>query len=350
MEIRAAALTPPLPDRIAATGPPSPEGDFPPPAATADAIALAIIDGILVRGDGGRERITLRLLPPALEADFDAELLGESAASHALAARVVGNAAASAGAASPGGPAGGALRLETSLGTIEPNPPFAATPGSTLRVDIVARAALPGPAGAAMPAAVAQSAVPASDIGAALAALPEAVRSGDDLAASLLLLLAALPAGSERLAQAFGDDRPVPSAAGSEGMLIAAEGELGWWRASLVPWPLAQSAGGAHLLRRARPKRHDDKEDAEEAPVRVVLELALDRWGRLQLDGLYRRRRFDLMLRSHVPLAAGIREEAERRFRARLVAGGLAGGLAFAVTKDFPVSAAPSSPALSLEV
>jgi hypothetical protein len=81
-----------------------------------------------------------------------------------------------------------------------------------------------------------------------------------------------------------------------------------------------------------------------------MIEVSFRSFGPLQLDGLYRRERLDLVLRSHAPLAAEIRSEATKRFAGTLSATGLAGALAFSVVPRFAVSAAPQPKAVGIDV
>jgi hypothetical protein len=78
---------------------------------------------------------------------------------------------------------------------------------------------------------------------------------------------------------------------------------------------------------------------------RFGIELELSRLGAVQLDGLVRPRRFDLVLRSRTPLAPALRSEIAAAFRDSLAASGLAGEIAFATTASFPFgTAAPRRP------
>jgi hypothetical protein len=76
----------------------------------------------------------------------------------------------------------------------------------------------------------------------------------------------------------------------------------------------------------------------EERGARFVVDLDLSRLGPLQLDGLVRRGRFDLVLRSHIPMATDMKAELGAIFRASLEGAGFAGDIAFVTTPRFPVT------------
>ena len=76
---------------------------------------------------------------------------------------------------------------------------------------------------------------------------------------------------------------------------------------------------------------------SEERGARFVVDLDLSRLGPLQLDGLVRRGRFDLVLRSHIPVTPDMKVELGTIFRASLEGAGFAGDIAFVTTPRFPV-------------
>lgn len=81
-----------------------------------------------------------------------------------------------------------------------------------------------------------------------------------------------------------------------------------------------------------------DGSGREERGARFVVDLDLSRLGPLQLDGLVRRGRFDLVLRSHIPIATDMKAELGTIFRASLESAGFAGDIAFVTTPRFPVT------------
>jgi hypothetical protein len=78
------------------------------------------------------------------------------------------------------------------------------------------------------------------------------------------------------------------------------------------------------------------KRDAQGS--RFVLDLDLSRFGPLQLDGLVRAGRFDLVLRSHVPIDPTMRAEIGVLFRGSMDGSGFTGDIAFVATPKFPVT------------
>jgi hypothetical protein len=76
--------------------------------------------------------------------------------------------------------------------------------------------------------------------------------------------------------------------------------------------------------------------------LRFALEVELSQLGPLQLDGLMRGQRIDLVLRSHQAFPAELRPEAIARFRQALADNGLTGDLSFNTVSRFAV--APLAP------
>jgi len=85
-------------------------------------------------------------------------------------------------------------------------------------------------------------------------------------------------------------------------------------------------------------RRDDDTPEAGDDGTRFVLEAELSRLGALQLDGLVRQKRLDVVLRSHAPLPAELRTEAAAIFRSASAAQGFAGEIAFATVANFSVA------------
>jgi hypothetical protein len=71
---------------------------------------------------------------------------------------------------------------------------------------------------------------------------------------------------------------------------------------------------------------------------RFVLDLDMSRLGPLQLDGLVRGPRFDLVLRSHEPFDPAMKAEIGMLFHNALEGSGLSGDVAFVNTAQFPVA------------
>jgi hypothetical protein len=76
----------------------------------------------------------------------------------------------------------------------------------------------------------------------------------------------------------------------------------------------------------------------EDAGTRFIVEVELSQLGALQLDGLVRPNRFDLMVRTHRALPATVRDEIGALFAAANAGMKAAGQIGFQVGRDFPVS------------
>jgi hypothetical protein len=81
---------------------------------------------------------------------------------------------------------------------------------------------------------------------------------------------------------------------------------------------------------------------------RFAVEVELSRLGALQLDGLVRPKRLDLVLRSRRALPIALRQELAAGFRDSLAASGFAGEMAFAVSARFPIGTARRPSPLSI--
>ena len=105
------------------------------------------------------------------------------------------------------------------------------------------------------------------------------------------------------------------------------------------------------LMHVRQPGAEDVDEDAGGAgghgsrANRFLIDLTLSRIGELQLDGLIRPRRFDLILRTHLPLPPEMRQDIGKLFNGSLETLGMTGAVSFqAGTKGWgAVPSAPSS-------
>ena len=117
----------------------------------------------------------------------------------------------------------------------------------------------------------------------------------------------------------------------------ATESAQGDWR--IFTLPVLDEAAVQPIRLYVRNQRDDGKGGAQSPQgSRFVLDLDLSRLGPLQLDGLVRGARFDLVLRSHEPLDPAMRMEIGTLFRSALDGSGLNGDVAFVNTTQFPVS------------
>jgi hypothetical protein len=327
MEVGPAPPLRPVAGAGVAPSPSLPHGAPDPAGEPIDGVAIEIIEGILTAADSSRARVSLRLLPPLLPGEAD----------EALTARIAA------------GPGRSGLQLLTALGTIAPQRPLAAVLGSVIRFELLARVPLgPETPSAPHPGSLSPAPLdpPASDL---------LNPAGLERLAAALLLLAATPTGLVRVRdQIIKRLQRASEGAAAAGLKLLSHGSwqiaeaesAALWRVLPFPWP-NYGLAEAYVLRR---ERRPEAPDHAEAPVRFMVEVSLQRFGALQFDGLYRRDRFDVVLRSHAALAAEICSEAAQRFSETLSRGGLAGGLAFSVAPRFALTAAPEPKTLGIEV
>lgn len=112
---------------------------------------------------------------------------------------------------------------------------------------------------------------------------------------------------------------------------LAAEPQQQW---QVLPLPLHDGAQLTPAYLYVERDARRDPLSGEEAR-RFVLDVQTRALGRLQLDGLLRPRRFDLLLRTRVPLDRTMRGEIETLFRATLDSAGWKGDVAFSTTPAF---------------
>lgn len=167
--------------------------------------------------------------------------------------------------------------------------------------------------------------------------------SGPQLAGTLLFLTAALygegwpgddidqalsEAGHGRLRAQLSDDV-------SKLRQLAGDPATGDWRVLVLPLINGAMVQPVRLYLRRRDRASRTPPDEES---RFIIEVEMSRLGPLQLDGLMRRKRFDLVLRSHRPLPEELRHQAGAIFHQTLADAGLAGDIAFATASPFAVS------------
>ena len=85
-------------------------------------------------------------------------------------------------------------------------------------------------------------------------------------------------------------------------------------------------------------RRHGSTAAPSEQGTRFVLDVDMSRLGAVQLDGLVRQQRFDLVLRSHRPIGAEMRQAITTLFRDSTSAVGLAGDVVFTTASRFAVA------------
>lgn len=162
------------------------------------------------------------------------------------------------------------------------------------------------------------------------------------LAGTLLFLLGALyrgawpgeavdhaltAAGQDRLRQKLGADV-------AELGRLSTDESTGEWQVLTVPLLSGAAVEPLRLYVRRRGAAPDTPEDG----ARFVLEAELSRLGAMQLDGMVRGRRLDVVLRTHTPLPPDLRAEAAGVFRSSSAAHGLAGDIVFATAATFTIA------------
>ena len=109
------------------------------------------------------------------------------------------------------------------------------------------------------------------------------------------------------------------------------------WRVVMLP---LLHDGLLHQVRLYLRERHGSGNgdgDDDNLDTRFVVEAALSHLGNIQFDGLVRRARFDLMVRTHQPLSLTIRTEIETLFNQANEEFGVQGRINFQVRDRFPV-------------
>jgi len=240
---------------------------------------------------------------------------------------------------------GGSLRLPATV---------VALPGTQLAVELLATAP---PTAAREPepdrlvgelqGALAARAV--TDPASAASLLDRLPAPGRKLTAAALLFLAAARQGdlggwldAAAPAPAANDDHePLKRLAGAwrgfTGEADAARDSGDGWRPWLIP--LFDGVGLRPLLFQLR--RHPSRSAGGVAETRFLLDLDLSALGALQLDGLIRARRFDLILRGAGRLDAQMRRELASLFHDSLGAVGYAGVLSFQEDRSAAVMTGP---------
>jgi hypothetical protein len=314
---------PPTPAAAIAASSSSPASTAPPPSGTAPPTPLAV-----------GSNLVLRIVAPPTEPTDDV-LLGQ----------VVSG-------------AGHDTVVDTPLGLITLGRRLGLQPGDTLAFEPLETS--PPPASAGVPErATRTGGWPALDmtLEALEAGSPElaaqlrailAPASGAELGATLLIIMRALYGGDlsdgwpgadiERALTESGRDKLRDRLADDTTELrqLADSPATGDWRVLTIPL-LAGSIVQPVRIYVRRKKNRQAGEPAEEGG-RFIVEVEMSRLGPLQLDGLFRPQRFDLMLRSHRGLSDAIRAEATRIFHESISASGIAGDIAFSTGARFAIA------------
>ena len=165
--------------------------------------------------------------------------------------------------------------------------------------------------------------------------------SGQQLAGTLLFLMSALNSG------AWPGDATAAAldAAGRRDLRLKLDGDVtelrqltapqsGDWNVYLLPLLDGAVVRPVRLFLR----RRQTASNSGEQGTRFVLEVEMSRMGALQLDGLVRSQRFDLVLRSHRAVPVELRQELAEVFRSATAAAGLAGDMTFTTASRFAVA------------
>src|SRR6185312_2500830 len=165
--------------------------------------------------------------------------------------------------------------------------------------------------------------------------------SGQQLAGTLLFLMSALNSG------AWPGDATAAAldAAGRRDLRLKLDGDVtelrqltapqsGDWNVYLLPLLDGAAVRPVRLFLR----RRQTASNSGEQGTRFVLEVEMSRMGALQLDGLVRSQRFDLVLRSHRAVPVELRQELAEVFRSATAAAGLAGDMTFTTASRFAVA------------
>ncbi len=166
-------------------------------------------------------------------------------------------------------------------------------------------------------------------------------RSGAQLAGTLLFLVTALGNGS----WPSGKATAALDAIGHRALHTKLDGDVaelrqlsqatsGDWRIFVLP---LLDEGAVRPVRLYLRRRQPGRAPADQSS-RFVLDVDLSRLGAVQLDGLVRQQRFDLVLRSHRAISAEMRQEITQVFHDASSAAGLSGDIIFTTASRFAVA------------
>jgi len=181
------------------------------------------------------------------------------------------------------------------------------------------------------PAASAHLAQPGSKLAASMNAAMEAFRSGDfeKLFGPLSSTLKAA-GGKQETVRKLRDEFTQLS-------MLAQERPKQDWRCFFLPlWDDGRLQQINLFYRRQRRGQSGDKDKGDDA-TRFVVEVNFTRLGGCQLDGLIRKKHFDLMIRSHQELPLTIKRDLTGLFAQARELGNYAGDISFQTTARFPI-------------
>ena len=295
---------------------------------------------------------TLRATILSAGAEADAPAAGTS-----LAIRVLPAATPAAMAGTILQSSGGVTVVATLIGKLALDAQIEAAPGAILSLERIDTPSASGVQGGSKPTG-------SPSLGADWPALDEALQTLDRTAPALAAALRAdlTPASAPRLTATLlffmgvlrgsaawpGDQLAASLGAAGRGDLRARlakdlddlrtqarESLRGDWRIFTLP---LLDEGAVRPIRLYLRNRDEGAGAQNEQGTRFVLDLDTSRLGPLQLDGLLRRGRFDLVLRSRVPITAEMKSEIGAVFRRALEGSGFNGDVAFVTAPRFPVT------------
>ena len=220
------------------------------------------------------------------------------------------------------------------------------------------RTALAASASLALPTSAAPAATTPAAAQTAPPALLNPAQTNDILAQNLPRVGSHLAAGLASFIRARLSDKPVtwPSTELRQALQSAGRPELvskleqgfaelaraapstsqdGQWKTIVLPLLDEQALHQARLAIRRDPGKGDQPKDGKPASVHFLLDVELSRMGAMQLDGLVRGKRFDLMLRTHKPLDNAMQNEIQQLFAEAKPVTGITGEIYFQVAAVF---------------
>jgi hypothetical protein len=169
---------------------------------------------------------------------------------------------------------------------------------------------------------------------------------GPKLAAQMMFFMAALQVGDVKAW--LGDGAVQGLQRAGKGRLVQRMGEefqqmgraaeaAGEWRGFFIPIFDGQKMQQIRVFSRSAGEDETDKDDPENTvKSRFLVDVELTRLGALQVDGLVRRKRLDLVVRTRAPLPEEMRRDLHAIFGRTAGATGIEGSITFQVVRQMP--------------
>jgi len=264
--------------------------------------------------------------------------------------------------------AGGFVQVKTPLGVLSLSTQTPLPPASRIVLEIVGEPELPpapqpqapvpaqGRGWPALEQAVAVIARAASGAPHVAAALPH---PGPDLASALVAALAAIQTGDVRAlvgdhflrALDLAGHHDLAMRLGHEFnqlTTVVPDPSGGAWRSFLIPVHDGAVQFVRFFVRRKRKRSGPDSDP--DSTTRFLVEVELSRLGAMQLDGLVKPKKFDLIIRSRTALDPAMRREIAKIFDDALAASGHRGALTFQAGPRFAASPAQGGAPVGVSV